>query len=248
MLKRIIFLGALGVGASAEESAAFVGVNYQVSMIQNQTKMANDNGLQKPLIKFPPYAGAGFEVGYKQFFGKKKWFGMRYYGFFDYAHNRFGVMKKGIPVGESGFIYNSFSFGGNTLTERDSYQGQYYINLFTYGVGLDTLWNFVNKENMVFGFVVGIQLAGDSWATSISKEIANYAKHHSNSSYSPANFQFLWKFGVRTHIAKHNSLELGIKVPTITHRLFSITNEKGYTLQADVRRVYAFQISYLRDF
>lgn len=114
--------------------------------------------------------------------------------------------------------------------------------------GLDTLWNFVNKENMVFGFVVGIQLAGDSWATSISKEIANYAKHHSNSSYSPANFQFLWKFGVRTHIAKHNSLELGIKVPTITHRLFSITNEKGYTLQADVRRVYAFQISYLRDF
>ncbi|RVZ12031.1 outer membrane beta-barrel protein, partial [Helicobacter pylori] len=96
-----------------------------------------------------------------------------YYGFFDYAHNRFGVMKKGIPVGESGFIYNSFSFGGTTLTERDSYQGQYYVNLFTYGVGLDTLWNFVNKENMVFGFVVGIQLAGDSWATSISKEIAN---------------------------------------------------------------------------
>lgn len=81
MLKRIILLGALGVGASAEESAAFVGVNYQVSMIQNQTKMVNDNGLQKPLIKFPPYAGAGFEVGYKQFFGKKKWFGMRYYGF-----------------------------------------------------------------------------------------------------------------------------------------------------------------------
>lgn len=71
MLKRIILLGALGVGASAEESAAFVGVNYQVSMIQNQTKMVNDNGLQKPLIKFPPYAGAGFEVGYKQFFGKK---------------------------------------------------------------------------------------------------------------------------------------------------------------------------------
>ncbi|EIE28971.1 outer membrane protein (omp31), partial [Helicobacter pylori] len=47
MLKRMILLGALGVLASAEESAAFVGVNYQVSMIQNQTKMVNDNGLQK---------------------------------------------------------------------------------------------------------------------------------------------------------------------------------------------------------
>ncbi|WP_104747527.1 outer membrane protein [Helicobacter cetorum] len=249
MLGRIILLGVLGVVANAEESSAFVGINYQVSMIQNQTKMVNSSGTQKPLMKFPPYAGAGFQIGYKQFFGKKKWFGLRYYGFFDYNHNRFGVMKKGTPIGDSSFIYNSFSFGGNTLTERDSYQGQYYVNLFTYGAGLDTLWNFVNKENMVFGFVVGIQLAGDSWASSIGNEISNYVKHsHNGSTYSPANFQFLWNFGIRTHIAKYNSLELGIKVPTITHKYFYLVNEHGDTLQANVRRVYAFQISYMRDF
>lgn len=46
---------------------------------------------------------------------------MCYYGFFDYAYNCFGVMKKGILVGDSGFIYNSFSFGGNILMERDFY-------------------------------------------------------------------------------------------------------------------------------
>ncbi|WP_104761199.1 outer membrane protein [Helicobacter cetorum] len=249
MLRKVVLLGALaGVLAHAENSSAFVGLNFQVSMIQNQTKMVNENGTQKPLMKFPPFAGAGVQIGYKQFFGKKKWFGMRYYGFFDYNHNRFGVMKKGIPVGESGFNYNSFSFGGNTLTEKDSYQGQYFINLFTYGVALDTLWNFVNKDNMVFGFVVGVQLAGDSWASSIGKEIGDYAKHHSNSSYSPANFQFLFNFGIRTHIAKYNSLELAIKVPTITHKYFSLENEQGYTLQANIRRVYALQINYMRDF
>ncbi|CCF81102.1 Outer membrane protein/porin [Helicobacter bizzozeronii CCUG 35545] len=36
-----------------------------------------------------PMFGLNVIAGYKQFFGKKRWFGLRYYGFFDYGHSNF---------------------------------------------------------------------------------------------------------------------------------------------------------------
>ncbi|MUT74828.1 outer membrane beta-barrel protein, partial [Helicobacter pylori] len=65
--------------------------------------------------------GIGVQVGYKQFFGKKRNWGLRYYGFFDYNH---------------AFIKSSFF---NSASD-----------VWTYGVGMDVLYNFINDKNTNF--------------------------------------------------------------------------------------------------
>ena len=35
--------------------------------------------------------GFGVKMGYKQFFGKKRMFGLRYYGFYDFGYAQFGA-------------------------------------------------------------------------------------------------------------------------------------------------------------
>ncbi|PDW19195.1 outer membrane protein, partial [Helicobacter pylori] len=62
--------------------------------------------------------GIGVQVGYKQFFGKKRNWGLRYYGFFDYNH---AYIKSN--------FFNSAS------------------DVWTYGVGMDALYNFINDKN-----------------------------------------------------------------------------------------------------
>ncbi|WP_162967355.1 outer membrane protein, partial [Helicobacter pylori] len=65
--------------------------------------------------------GIGVQVGYKQFFGKKRRCGLRYYGFFDYNH---------------AFIKSNFF---NSASD-----------VWTYGVGMDALYNFINDKNTNF--------------------------------------------------------------------------------------------------
>ncbi len=232
-----------------EHSSFFAGFNYQASSIANMIHYAGNEAVNSttgdksvnPTMTFPPLMGVGISIGYKQFFGQKHKIGLRYFGFFDYNHSRFGVLRS---------TDNPFKFGNTTFTEKDSYAGQYYANLYTYGVGIDMLYNFYTNKHFIFGMALGVQFAGDSWATSIQKDLQSYTKTNKGkgSSYSPANFQFLVNFVLRAQFAKHNGIELGIKVPTITHRYFSLTNAQGTNLVANVRRLYAFQISYLRDF
>ncbi len=61
--------------------------------------------------------GIGIQVGYKQFFGQKRKWGARYYGFFDYNH---------------AFIKSSFF---NSASD-----------VWTYGFGADALYNFINDK------------------------------------------------------------------------------------------------------
>ncbi|CAK00121.1 Outer membrane function [Helicobacter acinonychis] len=65
--------------------------------------------------------GFGLQASYKQFFGKNKRWGLRYYGFFDYNHT---YIKLG--------FFNSDS------------------NVLTYGVGSDLLFNFINDKKPTF--------------------------------------------------------------------------------------------------
>ncbi|PDX07255.1 Hop family adhesin SabA/HopD, partial [Helicobacter pylori] len=87
--------------------------------------------------------GLGVQVGYKQFFGESKRWGLRYYGFFDYNH---------------GYIKSSF-FNSSS-------------DIWTYGGGSDLLVNIINdsitrKNNKLsVGLFGGIQLAGTTWLNS----------------------------------------------------------------------------------
>ncbi|WP_064799346.1 Hop family adhesin BabA, partial [Helicobacter pylori] len=113
--------------------------------------------------------GIGIQVGYKQFFGQKRKWGARYYGFFDYNH---------------AFIKSSFF---NSASD-----------VWTYGFGADALYNFINDKATNFlgknnklslGLFGGIALAGTSW---LNSEYVNLATVNNvyNAKMNVANFQF----------------------------------------------------------
>ncbi len=169
--------------------------------------------------------GIGFQVGYKQFFGKNKRWGARYYGFADYNHT-----------------YNKSQFFNS-----DS-------DVWTYGVGSDLLVNFINdkatKNNKIsFGVFGGIALAGTSWLNSQYVNLANVNNYY-KAKINTSNFQFLFNLGLRTNLARNkrrgadhsaqHGMELGVKIPTINTNYYSLL---GTTLQ--YRRLYSVYLNYV---
>ncbi|MGN8536480.1 outer membrane protein, partial [Helicobacter pylori] len=170
--------------------------------------------------------GLGVQVGYKQFFGKKKAFGLRYYGFFDYNH---------------GYIKSSF-FNSSS-------------DIWTYGGGSDLLFNFLNdkatKKNnkLSVGLFGGIQLAGTTWLNSQYVNLTAFNNPYS-AKVNTSNFQFLFNLGLRTNLAmkkkkdsKHSAqhgMELGVKIPTINTNYYSFLGT-----QLQYRRLYSVYLNYV---
>ncbi|GHP54109.1 membrane protein [Helicobacter pylori] len=169
--------------------------------------------------------GIGFQVGYKQFFGKNKRWGARYYGFVDYNHT-----------------YNKSQFFNASS------------DVWTYGVGSDLLVNFINdkatKHNKIsFGTFGGIALAGTSWLNSQFVNLANVNNYY-KAKINTSNFQFLFNLGLRTNLARNkrrgadhsaqHGMELGVKIPTINTNYYSLL---GTTLQ--YRRLYSVYLNYV---
>ncbi|WRB09312.1 Hop family adhesin BabA [Helicobacter pylori] len=173
--------------------------------------------------------GIGIQVGYKQFFGQKRKWGARYYGFFDYNH---------------AFIKSSFF---NSASD-----------VWTYGFGADALYNFINDKATNFlgknnklsvGLFGGIALAGTSW---LNSEYVNLATVNNvyNAKLNVANFQFLFNMGVRMnlarskkkgsdHVAQHG-IELGLKIPTINTNYYSFMGA-----ELKYRRLYSVYLNYV---
>ncbi|MCQ2768719.1 Hop family adhesin BabA [Helicobacter pylori] len=173
--------------------------------------------------------GIGIQVGYKQFFGQKRRWGARYYGFFDYNH---------------AFIKSSFF---NSASD-----------VWTYGFGADALYNFINDKATNFlgknnklsvGLFGGIALAGTSW---LNSEYVNLATVNNvyNAKMNIANFQFLFNMGVRMnlarskkkgsdHVAQHG-IELGLKIPTINTNYYSFMGA-----ELKYRRLYSVYLNYV---
>ncbi|PUD19318.1 Hop family adhesin SabA [Helicobacter pylori] len=185
----------------------------KVGMISSQ----NNNGALN---------GLGVQVGYKQFFGKKKAFGLRYYGFFDYNH---------------GYIKSSF-FNSSS-------------DVWTYGGGSDLLYNFLNdkatKKNnkLSVGLFGGIQLAGTTWLNSQYVNLTAFNNPYS-AKVNASNFQFLFNLGLRTNLAtakkkdsEHSAqhgIELGVKIPTINTNYYSFLGT-----QLQYRRLYSVYLNYV---
>ncbi|WQS95289.1 outer membrane beta-barrel protein [Helicobacter pylori] len=169
--------------------------------------------------------GVGFQVGYKQFFGQKKTWGARYYGFLDYNHT---------------YIKSSFF---NSASD-----------VFTYGVGTDILYNFINDKatknsKISFGLFGGIALAGVSWLNSQYVNLASFNNYY-KAKVNVASFQFLFNAGLRMNLAKNkkkandhaaqHGVELGVKIPTINTSYYSL---KG--TQLEYRRLYSVYLNYV---
>ncbi|GAA7358732.1 Hop family adhesin LabA [Helicobacter pylori] len=169
--------------------------------------------------------GIGVQVGYKQFFGEKRRWGLRYYGFFDYNH---------------AYIKSSFF---NSASD-----------VFTYGVGTDVLYNFINDKTtknskISFGVFGGIALAGTSWLNSQYVNLATFNNFYS-AKMNVANFQFLFNLGLRMNLAKNkkkandhvaqHGVELGVKIPTINTNYYSLLGT-----QLQYRRLYSVYLNYV---
>ncbi|BAW66617.1 SabA family sialic acid-binding adhesin [Helicobacter pylori] len=169
--------------------------------------------------------GIGVQIGYKQFFGEKKRWGARYYGFFDYNH---------------AYIKSSFF---NSASD-----------VFTYGVGTDVLYNFINDKatknsKISFGVFGGIALAGTSWLNSQYVNLATFNNFYS-AKMNVANFQFLFNLGLRMNLAKNkkkasdhaaqHGMELGVKIPTINTNYYSLLGT-----QLQYRRLYSVYLNYV---
>ncbi len=170
--------------------------------------------------------GLGVQVGYKQFFGESKRWGLRYYGFFDYNH---------------GYIKSSF-FNSSS-------------DIWTYGGGSDLLYNFLNdkatqKNNKLsVGLFGGIQLAGTTWLNSQYVNLTAFNNPYS-AKVNASNFQFLFNLGLRTNLAtakkkdsEHSAqhgIELGIKIPTINTNYYSFLGT-----QLQYRRLYSVYLNYV---
>ncbi|PDX22348.1 hypothetical protein BB416_01245 [Helicobacter pylori] len=184
----------------------------RVGLISSQTNNGAMNGI-------------GVQVGYKQFFGEKRRWGLRYYGFFDYNH---------------AYIKSSFF---NSASD-----------VFTYGVGTDVLYNFINDKatknsKISFGVFGGIALAGTSWLNSQYVNLATFNNFYS-AKMNVANFQFLFNLGLRMNLAKNkkkasdhaaqHGMELGVKIPTINTNYYSLLGA-----QLQYRRLYSVYLNYM---
>ncbi|WP_208386332.1 Hop family adhesin SabA [Helicobacter pylori] len=184
-----------------------------IGMISSQ----NNNGVMN---------GLGVQVGYKQFFGESKRWGLRYYGFFDYNH---------------GYIKSSF-FNSSS-------------DVWTYGGGSDLLYNFLNdkatKKNnkLSIGLFGGIQLAGTTWLNSQYVNLTAFNNPYS-AKVNTSNFQFLFNLGLRMNLAtakkkdsEHSAqhgMELGVKIPTINTNYYSFLGT-----QLQYRRLYSVYLNYV---
>ncbi|GAA8861854.1 outer membrane beta-barrel protein [Helicobacter pylori] len=184
----------------------------RVGLISSQTNNGAMNGI-------------GVQIGYKQFFGEKRRWGLRYYGFFDYNH---------------AYIKSSFF---NSASD-----------VFTYGVGTDVLYNFINDKTtknskISFGVFGGIALAGTSWLNSQYVNLATFNNFYS-AKMNVANFQFLFNLGLRMNLAKNkkkasdhaaqHGVELGVKIPTINTNYYSLLGA-----QLQYRRLYSVYLNYV---
>ncbi|GAA8070341.1 Hop family outer membrane protein HopI [Helicobacter pylori] len=197
------------IGGVINEMQTKVNQVYQMGFARNFLEHnSNSNNMN----------GFGVKMGYKQFFGKKRMFGLRYYGFYDFGYAQFGT--------------------GSSLVKA---------TLSSYGAGTDFLYNvFTRKrgtEAIDIGFFAGIQLAGQTWKTNFLDQVdGNHLKPKDTS------FQFLFDLGIRTNFSKiahqrrsrfSQGIEFGLKIPVLYHTYYQ---SEGVT--AKYRRVFSFYVGY----
>ncbi|PAF46973.1 hypothetical protein BKH46_05920 [Helicobacter sp. 12S02634-8] len=131
-------LVALTLPLGAEKSGYFIGASYHMgsaSFTQKTLLQENSQSTSNQISSTRPEDGVGLKLGYKQFFGDGRWFGLRYYAFLNYGYVDFG-----------------------------RFQGKpYHAHMLDYGIGSDVLYQVFDLPNLSFGFFCGIGIGADSW-------------------------------------------------------------------------------------
>ncbi|MEJ8619338.1 outer membrane beta-barrel protein [Helicobacter pylori] len=226
----INFLNALKNNLTAQKDA-FMSVHKNI-----QTAVAQAQATYTPSVvntnNYGQMYGVDAMAGYKWFFGKKKRFGFRSYGYYSYNHA-------------------NLSFVGSQLGIME---GASQVNNFTYGVGFDALYNFYeSKEGYnTAGLFVGFGLGGDSFIVQ-GESYLKSQMHICNdtagcsASMNTSYFQMPVEFGFRSNFSKHSGIEVGLKLPLFTNQFYK---ERGVDGSVDVfyKRNFSIYFNYMINF
>ncbi|EJB98596.1 outer membrane protein [Helicobacter pylori] len=226
----INFLSALKTNLMAQKDA-FMSVHKNI-----QTAVAQAQATYTPSVintnNYGQMYGVDAMAGYKWFFGKKKRFGFRSYGYYSYNHA-------------------NLSFVGSQLGIME---GASQVNNFTYGVGFDALYNFYeSKEGYnTAGLFLGFGLGGDSFIVQGESYLKSQMQICNNTagcsaSMNTSYFQMPVEFGFRSNFSKHSGIEVGLKLPLFTNQFYK---ERGVDGSVDVfyKRNFSIYFNYMINF
>ncbi|OOQ08394.1 hypothetical protein B0X52_06660 [Helicobacter pylori] len=226
----INFLNALKTNLTAQKDA-FMSVHKNI-----QTAVAQAQVTYTPSVintnNYGQMYGVDAMAGYKWFFGKKKRFGFRSYGYYSYNHA-------------------NLSFVGSQLGIME---GASQVNNFTYGVGFDALYNFYeSKEGYnTAGLFLGFGLGGDSFIVQGESYLKSQMRICNDTagcsaSMNTSYFQMPVEFGFRSNFSKHSGIEVGLKLPLFTNQFYK---ERGVDESVDVfyKRNFSIYFNYMINF
>ncbi|WRG32719.1 outer membrane beta-barrel protein [Helicobacter pylori] len=226
----INFLNALKTNLMAQKDA-FMSVHKNI-----QTAVAQAQATYTPSVintnNYGQMYGVDAMAGYKWFFGKKKRFGFRSYGYYSYNHA-------------------NLSFVGSQLGIME---GASQVNNFTYGVGFDALYNFYeSKEGYnTAGLFLGFGLGGDSFIVQGESYLKSQMRICNDTagcsaSMNTSYFQMPVEFGFRSNFSKHSGIEVGFKLPLFTNQFYK---ERGVDESVDVfyKRNFSIYFNYMINF
>ncbi|WP_208395457.1 outer membrane protein [Helicobacter pylori] len=226
----INFLSALKSNLTAQKDA-FMNVHKNI-----QTAVAQAQATYTPSVintnNYGQMYGVDAMAGYKWFFGKKKRFGFRSYGYYSYNHA-------------------NLSFVGSQLGIME---GASQVNNFTYGVGFDALYNFYeSKEGYnTAGLFLGFGLGGDSFIVQGESYLKSQMRICNDTagcsaSMNTSYFQMPVEFGFRSNFSKHSGIEVGLKLPLFTNQFYK---ERGVDGSVDVfyKRNFSIYFNYMINF
>ncbi|OOQ32809.1 hypothetical protein B0X58_01630 [Helicobacter pylori] len=226
----INFLNALKSNLMAQKDA-FMNVHKNI-----QTAVAQAQATYTPSVintnNYGQMYGVDAMAGYKWFFGKKKRFGFRSYGYYSYNHA-------------------NLSFVGSQLGIME---GASQVNNFTYGVGFDALYNFYeSKEGYnTAGLFLGFGLGGDSFIVQGESYLKSQMRICNDTvgcsaSMNTSYFQMPVEFGFRSNFSKHSGIEVGLKLPLFTNQFYK---ERGVDGSVDVfyKRNFSIYFNYMINF
>ncbi len=189
------------------------GITYAASHMPMQTMNSNGN-----------MYGIDVQFGYKQFFGKKKRWGVRYYANFSYQHGTFMT---------------------SDASELDN---------FVYGAGVDALYNFYESKDGKYtsGLFAGLMLEGSSWAVkgqSYYQAMMNaFNATGGHATMNTSYFQIPINIGFRTNVNKHNGFEIGLRIPLATNYYFKGVSAAGQKLDIAYKRNVSVFFNYVYNF
>ncbi|WP_104696363.1 outer membrane protein [Helicobacter salomonis] len=267
-IKSLVALSLVSLLSANDGSGIFIGGGYQQGKAQIRMQ---DKGVSTELTT--PLKGFGIQIGYQMF--PSKFFGLKLYGFFDYAHAQgieFAAKKNasgGPLVCQAPAIKPPAAPPGMppgvppTIPPLPSV-GLPNCQLNVMGILQELVGNNkpIAPNMLTYGAGADIVLnvinnkamalgavGGIQFAGNswilATPDFAHVALEFAGLDKKATAFQFLFNVGGRVRLLKHSSIEAGIKFPMIKGNPFLQTKNDGNLY---IRRLYSWYVNYTFTF